>query len=129
MEGPKMQDANLHTIARGVLAEQFKDALDQAATVFAEATSRNECPYEAPKDVVTVKVEIEIELSYDMQQQTNAVAARLSVKKPKKRWSVGGIFARNRKWAVADDGEQLPMFGGTVKGLPGRKEGTTNEGE
>lgn len=115
----KLQDATLETIANGALAEQFQGALGQAASVFSEATSRAECPYEAPKDVVRVKISIDIELTYSMESHTSLVATRLGVKLPKRRTSVGSIYHKGLEWSVTQDGVQTNMFGADVKSIRG----------
>lgn len=115
----KLQDATLETIANGALGEQFKGALGQAAAVFSEATSRAECPYEAPKDIVKVKVSIDIELIYSMESHTSLVATRMGVKLPKRRTSVGSIYCKGNEWSVTQDGVQTTMFGAEVRSIRG----------
>lgn len=112
-----LQDATLETIANGALGEQWKDALAQIATIFANATSGMECPYEAPKNVVTAKVSVGIEIAYSMESHTITVSAGLDVKPPKRRKSVGGIYHKDHTWSVAHEPEQATMFGAQVKSI------------
>lgn len=118
----KLQEATLETIANGALGEQFQGALGQAAAIFAEATSRFDCPYEAPKDTVKVKISIDIELLYSMESHTSLVTTRMGVKLPKLRTSVGSIYHKNHEWSVTHEGEQTTMFGADVKPIRGAKE-------
>ena len=118
----KLQDATLETIANGALAEQFQGALAQTAGVFSEAISRADCPYEAPKDQVKVKISIDVELIYSMESHTSLVTTRLGVKLPKRRTAVGSIYHRNHEWQVTHEGEQTTMFGADVKPIRAAKE-------
>lgn len=113
----KLQDATLLTIANGALAEQWEAALAQISAIYAEATSRTECPYEAPKDTVTVKVPIDITFEYSMETHTMTVSTRLDVKPPKRRMSMGGIYHKGHEWSVAHEGEQTNMFGAQVTSI------------
>lgn len=113
----KLENATLLNIANGALAEQFDDALAQVASVFAEATSRVDCPYEAPKDVVSVKVPIDVVFEYSMETHTIVVSARLGVKLPKRRLSMGSVYHKGHEWSVAPEGEQTSMFGADVKSI------------
>ncbi len=119
----KLQDATLLTIANGALAEQWEAALAQISAIYAEATSRTECPYEAPKDTVTVKVPIDIPFEYSMATHTMTVSARLDVKPPKRRMSMGGIYHKGHEWSVADEGEQTTMFGAQIKSISAAAKG------
>ncbi len=119
----KLQEATLLTIANGALAEQWEAALSQISAIYAEATSRTECPYEAPKDTVTVKVPIDITFEYSMETHTMTVSARLDVKPPKRRMSMGGIYHKGHEWSVADEGEQTTMFGAQIKSISAAAKG------
>lgn len=118
----KLQNATLETIANGALAEQFAAALAQVSSVFAEATSRLDCPYEAPKDTVSVHIPIDISIDYSMETHTIVVNARLGVKLPKRRMSVGSIYHKGHEWSVQQEPEQTNMFGADVKPIRDAKE-------